>query len=206
MIQFISRMPRRLVAIPIALMAILSFTVLTGGVAYASAQANQMWFGPYWSYLGWTSGETYYGHIHTFQASDKCLDVPGYRFYYLDSNNNPQETDPSGAQVQLWDCQPNTIGYDYDKNQLWQQQDHFDGSWSYYVSNAKGFFCLDSLLGHHFNGSPVEVYQCNGDNAQRWTIGPNGQLQSVDSPGYCLDDANWGTDNGSKMQLWQCAY
>src|SRR5579859_5143094 len=165
MIRFISRMPRRLVAISIALMAILSFTVLSGGVAYASAQANQMWFGPYWSYLGWPSGEWYYGHIHTFNASSKCLDVPGSMFYYIDSwgKGTLYELDPSGAQVQLWDCQPNDGVHDYDKNQLWQQQDNFDGSWSYYVSNATGNYCLDSLLGHHFNSSPVEVYRCNGN-------------------------------------------
>ena len=40
-----------------------------------------------------------------------------------------------------------------------------------------------------------------------WTIGWNGQLQSVDSAAQhlCLDDTNWNPNDGAQMQLWQCA-
>jgi hypothetical protein len=175
------------------------------GIAHA-AQANQMWFGPYWSYLGYPSGGgSYVNHIHTFQAPDKCLEVPGWAFFTDYGFEYIVEHDISGQQVQLWDCEPQDEQHDYDRNQIWNQQDNGDGSWSFYLTGSTNY-CLDSLGGHHYNGSLVEVYPCNGDNAQKWTIGPSGQLQSVGSPGYCADDTNWGTGNGSQIQLWQCAY
>jgi hypothetical protein len=52
----------------------------------------------------------------------------------------------------------------------------------------------------------VLTYECNGGTAQEWTIGPDSQLQSVDSPGKCMDDKNWGDYNGAQAQLWDCAY
>jgi Ricin-type beta-trefoil lectin domain len=58
----------------------------------------------------------------------------------------------------------------------------------------------------HIPASSVEVYPCNGGNAQKSTIGPGGQLQSVDSSGFCADDTNFGTSDGSKIQLWYCVY
>ena len=198
----------RLVAITVTLVAILSFAASTGaGVAHASSQANQTWFGPAWTYLGWTSGEWYYGHIHTLNAPDKCLEVDGSGFYgALGDSSDEINYDPSGEQAQLWDCEPNDSAHDYDKNQLWQQQDNGDGSWTFYLQHSKGNYCLDSLAGHHFEASPVEIFPCNGGNAQKWTIGPSGQLQSVDSPGYCLDDRDWNAQDGAQMQLWWCAY
>ena len=208
--RFFSRGQARLVAITVALVAMLSFAASAGaGVAHADAQANQTWISPSGAYLGWTSGEWYYGHIHSNNAPSQCLDVPGNKFYdafwvgqagYTTENGY----DPSGAQVQVWDCEPNDVQHDYDRNQLWQQVDNGDGSWSFYVQHAKGNFCLDSLGGHHYDSSPVEVYPCNYGSSQRWTIGPSGQLQSVDSPGYCLDDTNW--DPYGQLQLWHCAY
>jgi hypothetical protein len=182
------------------------------GIAHA-AQANQEWFGPYWSYLGYPSGGgSYINHIHNFQAPDKCLEVPGWAFY-TDYYVTIVEHDASGAQVQLWTCEPQDTDHDWGRNQIWNQHDNGDGSWSYYVTGNSTFgppggtdYCLDSLGGHHYNGSPVEVFPCNYGPSQRWTIGPSGQLQSVDSPGYCADDTNWGTSDGSQIQLWQCAY
>jgi hypothetical protein len=103
-----------------------------------------------------------------------------------------------GAAVQLWSCASTW-------NQLWSQQQNASGSVSYLIRH-NGDYCLDSLMGRHYDGSPVEVFPCNGDAAQRWTRGPSGQLQSVDSPGYCLDATNWGVTNGTRLQLWRCNF
>jgi hypothetical protein len=184
--------------------------VLMGGAIFAFAdpaaaagQTNQEWFGPYWSYLGNPSGGWHYtGHIHNYNATGLCLDVPGPAFFA----QGYEPGDPSGAQVQLWDCEPdNNWNYFANANQQWHQVDNGDGSWSYQVSEGNVAYCLDSLGGHHYNGSPVEVFRCNGGGAQRWTIGWQGQLRSVDSPGFCADAQNWGTGNGTKIQLWWCA-
>lgn len=191
--------------------AVMAMVSLAGGVLAAcpgiasAAQANQAWAGSYadngyWNYLGYPSGGgSFEGPIRNFNAgSGMCLDVPGGSFFaapYIDDG------DPSGAQVQLWSCNGG-------HNQAWTQQDNGDGSWSYsvYESYKGEHYCLDSLAGHHYDGSPVEVYLCNDGPWQRWTIGPGGQLQSVDSPGFCADATNWGTGDGTQIQLWQCAY
>jgi hypothetical protein len=171
------------------------------GVASAT-QANQAWAGTQnsngvWNYLGDPSGGGgFTGEIRNFNAgSGMCLDVPGTNFLTYGIF-------PDGDQVQLWGCN----GGD---NQKWQQQNNGDGSWTYkaYYSADWGVpipYCLDSLGGHHYDGSPVEVYVCSGSNAQKWTIGPGGELQSVDSPGFCADATDWGTTDGTQIQLWQC--
>jgi hypothetical protein len=118
----------------------------------------------------------------------------------------------NGTQAQLWDCKP--VGLSNSSNQFWQQQDNGDGSWTYYVrasynGGLNSPYCLDSLGGHHYDGSPVEVWACNlatPNASQKWTIGPASQLQSVDSPGYCADATDWGSGDGTPIQLWQCAY
>jgi hypothetical protein len=177
-----------------ALMAAVS---LVGGVLAAcpgiasATQANQAWAGTQaangdWNYLGNTSGgNNFMGGIRNFNAgSGMCLDVPSWGF------------DPSGTQVDLHDCST--------ARGVWFQVDNHDGSWSYQMIGGASSVCLDSLQGHHYDGSPVEVFPCNGDNAQKWTIGPGGELQSVDSQGFCADATNWGTTDGTPIQLWQC--
>jgi hypothetical protein len=201
----------------IALVAALGLA--PGGVARAAAQANQEWFGAeangYGYYLGDSSGGgRYHGHIHTFNAPDKCLDVPGDRFFYTDSiaPYTPfLSADPSGATVQLWDCEPQTPDHGFGANQWWVQVDNGDGSWSFTIRNDTGLYCLDAVppgvAGYDYNGNPVVVNACQqGTTSQAWTIGPQGQLQSVRFPGYCLDDTGWGRGNGTPLQVYPCQY
>ena len=49
--------------------------------------------------------------------------------------------------------------------------------------------------------NPVQVYTCNGTNAQQWTVGSNGTLQVL---GMCLDVNGAGTANGTKVDLYTC--
>jgi len=191
--------------------ALMAAVGLAGGVVAAcpgvasATQANQAWAGTQnsngiWNYLGNTSGGGgFRGQIRNFHAgSGMCLSVP-------DSAFNPPFGVPSGAQVELDGCQ-NDANH-ADTSQDWIQSDNGDGSWSYSIlltSDLVQDECLDSLAGHHYDGSPVEVWPCNGDSAQKWTIGPGGELQSVDAPGFCADATNWGTTNGTPIQLWRC--
>jgi hypothetical protein len=166
-----------------------------------------------------SGGGSYIDRIHNLEAQPKCLDVPGYAFYNLGFVQNqglvPTELDASGAQLQLYDCQPGDANHDFARNQIWNQQDNGDGSWTYFVTGAQNF-CLASLgfrsdpLGSqipNIAGSPIEVEPCSGANSQKWTIGPNGELQSVDSVGYCadIDQAIFqGDGNGAQVVLEPC--
>ena len=189
--------------------AVMAAVIFAGGVVIAACpgvasatQANQAWAGTQnsngvWNYLGNTSGGgSFRGQIRNFHAgSGMCLTAPGLTI----------AGEPTGQQVELDNCEDDTNHSA--TSQDWSQTDNGDGSWSIWLllpGDTLNQGCLDSLAGHHYDGSPVEVWECNGDNAQKWTIGPGGELQSVDAPGFCADATNWGTGNGTKIQLWQC--
>jgi hypothetical protein len=48
---------------------------------------------------------------------------------------------------------------------------------------------------------PVQLYDCNGTNAQRWTFGADGTLRAF---GKCMDITWGGRSNGTRIQLWDC--
>jgi len=61
--------------------------------------------------------------------------------------------------------------------------------------------CLDVRAANSADGTPVQVYTCNGTNAQQWTVASNSTLQAL---GKCLDVSGGGTANGTKVQLYTC--
>jgi chitinase len=61
--------------------------------------------------------------------------------------------------------------------------------------------CLDDRSASTANFNPVQVYTCNGTNAQQWTVASNGTLQVL---GGCLDVAGAGTANGTKVDYYPC--
>ncbi|WP_041684974.1 glycoside hydrolase family 19 protein [Renibacterium salmoninarum] len=62
--------------------------------------------------------------------------------------------------------------------------------------------CIDAAAGKSDNGTAVQIYDCNGTNAQQITIGDD---QSIRMLGKCLDIVDRSTSNGGKVQLWDCA-
>jgi chitinase len=61
--------------------------------------------------------------------------------------------------------------------------------------------CLDDRSASTADFNPVQVYTCNGTNAQQWTVGSNNSLQTL---GKCLDVDAAGTANGTKVDLYDC--
>ncbi len=61
--------------------------------------------------------------------------------------------------------------------------------------------CLDDRSASTANFNPIQVYTCNGTNAQSWTVNSNGTLTVL---GNCLDVAGAGTANGTKVDLYPC--
>ncbi|GAA3748853.1 family 16 glycosylhydrolase [Streptomyces tremellae] len=64
-----------------------------------------------------------------------------------------------------------------------------------------GGTCMDVAAASNANGTPVQLYACNGSNAQAWTVGSDGTLQAL---GKCLDATGNGTADGTQLQLWDC--
>ncbi len=61
--------------------------------------------------------------------------------------------------------------------------------------------CLDVRSASSADGTPVQVYTCNGTNAQSWTLTSGNQLQAL---GKCLDVSGGGTADGTMVQLYTC--
>ncbi|GAA2517510.1 S1 family peptidase [Rarobacter incanus] len=61
--------------------------------------------------------------------------------------------------------------------------------------------CIDVPNSEFVNGKKVQIWDCNGTNAQRIEFRSDGSLRVG---GKCLDAEGWGTGNGTKVQLWDC--
>ncbi|MGN9809608.1 ricin-type beta-trefoil lectin domain protein, partial [Micromonospora sp. BQ11] len=60
--------------------------------------------------------------------------------------------------------------------------------------------CLDVSNSGTADGTKIQLWTCNGTNAQKWTrVGDTFQAL-----GKCLDVSQGGTANGTKVQLWSC--
>ncbi|MFE7133247.1 ricin-type beta-trefoil lectin domain protein [Streptomyces sp. NPDC057638] len=61
--------------------------------------------------------------------------------------------------------------------------------------------CLDVAGASPANGTPVQLYTCNGTAAQRWTLGDDGTVRAL---GKCLDVAGGQSADGTRVRLWDC--
>ncbi|MFH9427562.1 lectin [Streptomyces sp. NPDC017615] len=61
--------------------------------------------------------------------------------------------------------------------------------------------CLDVAGGSSANGTPVQLYDCNGSTAQQWTVAADGSVRAL---GKCLDVVSASTADGAKVQLYDC--
>ncbi|MFJ9863935.1 lectin [Streptomyces sp. NPDC101165] len=61
--------------------------------------------------------------------------------------------------------------------------------------------CVDVAGANSANGTPVQLYDCNGTGAQQWTVGSDGTIRAL---GKCLDVTGNATADGSTVQLWDC--
>ncbi|MFJ4185163.1 ricin-type beta-trefoil lectin domain protein [Kitasatospora sp. NPDC089509] len=61
--------------------------------------------------------------------------------------------------------------------------------------------CMDIANAGNTNGTAVQLYDCNGSDAQKWTFEPDGSLRAL---GHCLDATGRGTANGTQLQIWDC--
>ncbi|KAB1141910.1 virulence factor [Streptomyces luteolifulvus] len=62
--------------------------------------------------------------------------------------------------------------------------------------------CLEVGGGKKDNGTPVQIYTCNGTAGQKWQISGSA-LVNVNS-GKCLDVKSGGNANGTALQIWTC--
>ena len=62
--------------------------------------------------------------------------------------------------------------------------------------------CVDVRGANTANFTPVQVYTCNGTNAQQWTVVQAGS--TLHALGKCMDINGGGTANGTTVDLYDC--
>ncbi|RPE27674.1 arabinofuranosidase catalytic domain-containing protein [Kitasatospora cineracea] len=99
------------------------------------------------------------------------------------------DTGANGSAVQLWNCQSYAV----------------DQHWTHAADTSLHTLgrCLDATGNGTANGTPLQLWDCNGGGAQKWTQQADGSLLNPQS-GRCLDDPNGNTANGTRLQLWDC--
>ena len=67
--------------------------------------------------------------------------------------------------------------------------------------------CLDVEFGATVTGSPVDLYSCNGTQAQQWRLMPAGMGITLVNPvsGLCLSDPADATTAGTQLVIATCA-
>lgn len=61
--------------------------------------------------------------------------------------------------------------------------------------------CLDIAGAATTNGTPAQMWNCNGSDAQSFTLGADNTIHAL---GKCLDANGNGLGNGTVIQLWDC--
>ncbi|WP_399082258.1 arabinofuranosidase catalytic domain-containing protein [Streptomyces sp. BBFR2] len=99
------------------------------------------------------------------------------------------DTGTNGAAVQLWDCQT------YAEDQHWHH--HTNGSLSTIGR------CLDIEGNGTADGTPVQLWDCDGAGGQVWRQRADGSLHNPRS-GRCLESPGGATANGTRLRLADC--
>ena len=92
---------------------------------------------------------------------------------------------------------PNTLTIDYVR----VTNDSSGGGGTGGQITGIGGKCVDVAGANTANGTPVQLYDCNGTAAQQWTVGTDGSIRAL---GKCLDVSSGSTADGAKVQLWDC--
>jgi chitinase len=109
------------------------------------------------------------------------------------------------AELSFWevDGYDKPLGYAYSKifNAITSGGGGGGGTSATGPITGYGSLCVDVRGASSANFTAVQVYTCNGTNAQQWTVASGNTLQAL---GKCLDVNAAGTANGTTVDLYDC--
>ncbi len=124
-----------------------------------------------------------------FDFYDDSLRVRGNEGIAVDANGNT-----SGSNVSQWT-------WNGGNNQRWDK--NYESPYFSLLNKASNL-CLDVSNSSTANGARIQVYNCNGTDAQKWYYdASNSYLRSKLNPNKCMDNGG-ETRNGGKIALWDC--
>ncbi|WP_433827173.1 family 16 glycosylhydrolase [Actinoplanes sp. CA-015351] len=92
---------------------------------------------------------------------------------------------------------PQTMLVDYVRVSAWNE-DTATGS---ALKSTFSGRCIDIPNGNSADGTRIQMWDCNGSTAQRWTFAADGTLRAL---GKCFDPAGGALANGTPIQLVTC--
>ncbi|MET9530473.1 RICIN domain-containing protein [Streptomyces sp. NPDC006649] len=127
----------------------------------------------------------------------------------LDANENATKALATGAKA-LGEL----LGHSWVADHLARWQDYWSAGGAGWIGDAPGVIevhaakgkCLDVQSAAKTDGTPVQVYTCNGSAAQAWRVYGDDKglhLQNVNS-NKCLDVNGNAATNGTQIQIWGC--
>ncbi|KIK00147.1 carbohydrate-binding module family 13 protein, partial [Laccaria amethystina LaAM-08-1] len=69
--------------------------------------------------------------------------------------------------------------------------------------NSNTAKCLDVKGNVLANGTPVQIFDCNGTGAQKWVVSKGATKVQLSGTNFCLDGGS-NPANGVGMKIWQC--
>ena len=73
------------------------------------------------------------------------------------------------------------------------------------IMKGYGSKCVDDYRSGTADGNPIDLYTCNGTNAQNWWLEPDGTVRNnAGGATKCLDDTGYGWQ-GTAQELYDCA-
>ncbi|MGW5104468.1 ricin-type beta-trefoil lectin domain protein [Streptomyces sp. NPDC004100] len=98
---------------------------------------------------------------------------------------------------------PQTMTVDYVHVSASDQPTSGGGSGTARTGAIKGIggMCVDVAGASDADATPIQLHDCNGADAQKWTLGTDGTVRAL---GKCLDVKGGSTDNGAAVQLYRC--
>jgi hypothetical protein len=64
--------------------------------------------------------------------------------------------------------------------------------------------CVDLPNANTTNGNRLQLWDCNGTNAQRWLFMSDGTIRSGVNTNKCIDLPGWNTADGTPIQIYDC--
>ncbi|TGL60622.1 ricin-type beta-trefoil lectin domain protein [Leptospira sarikeiensis] len=132
-----------------------------------------------------------------------CKDKDNMRFDLYDDSIRVRQNESiavdangstSGSLVSQWTWHGGN-------NQRWEK--NYESPYFTLVNQASNR-CLDISNSSTANGARIQVYNCNGTDAQKWYYDPiNSFLRSKLNPNKCMDNGGEARDGG-KIALWDC--
>jgi chitinase len=107
------------------------------------------------------------------------------------------------AELSFWEVDGYDKGTGYQYSSIFNKITGSSGGGGGATGPITGYegLCLDDRSASTADFNPIQVYTCNGTNAQNWTVNSNGTLTVL---GDCLDVAGAGTANGTLVDLYPC--